>query len=243
MMFSFTHFFLLLLCGIAIGRFVNRADFPSKEAVRKRIKACTFLLWGLEIGKNIFYILVGDHKELLDSLPLYYCSLTLYCGLFSVYAKGHLKKTGDIFIEVGGLVGGIGYLLSPCSTAGSYPAFHFITINSFMYHTIMVYMSLIMIKMHYNRFGIKDVGYYAAIIVLMSILAYGVNQLLHTNFMFISENFPGTPMELLYKLSPFLFPIIITFFQAVPPFFVLYYFLKWWERKGVEQHRYAPKEK
>ena len=68
----------------------------------------------------------------------------------------------------------------------------------------------------------KDIIYYAALIVTISAIAYIVNELCDSNLMFISQNYPGTFIEVIYNLSGKLFPLVMVAAQAVLPFYFIY---------------------
>ena len=201
---------------IAVALFASRR--MDRKEVERVIKRCVLIMSLSELVKIMFNLTVNKQAHYL---PLYYCSIHLYVGWLSAYGKGRLKRMGDVFLLVGGLVGGISYFVSPITTAGKYPVFHFITIQSFAYHSIMIYLSVLFIMTDYIRLKMGDVWYYITPVILISIAAYLVNMRLGTNYMFISRNRPGTPIEIVYNASPRLFPLMITFWQTLPPFFVV----------------------
>lgn len=59
-------------------------------------------------------------------------------------------------------------------------------------------------------------------IVTISAIAYIVNELCDSNLMFISQNYPGTFIEVIYNLSGKLFPLVMVAAQAVLPFYFIY---------------------
>ncbi len=220
-MYSGMHILLLLACTACVVYALWRSRGVEKKEVPRLIRKCTAGLWGLEIAKIVFNLAIGNAANPNTYLPLYFCSLVLYCGLFSGYGKGILKHIGDVFLVVGGIVGGTAYLLSPCTTAGTYPAFHFITIQSYVHHSVMIYLGLLCIFTRYIELQKKDILYYAGFVTAASALAFGVNLVLDTNLMFVSKNNPGTAVEVLYFLNPTLFPLLITFCQAGPTFLIV----------------------
>ncbi len=225
-LFSISHIFLVAICvlAVAVALFATRSLSACRQMRLKR--GLIWFLWFLEAGKILFHVFRHYWKEAINSLPLYYCSLTLYCGLLTVYGKGKWRRLGELFMVIGGFTGGVGYLLVPCSTAGSYPAFHFITACSFLFHAIMLFLSLFLWQTYFRAPAKKEILPYAAVVVCVSILAYGLNRFLGTNLMFISHNYPGTPIAVLYGVSPRLFPVMMTVLQATVPFCLLYPFLK-----------------
>lgn len=221
-MYSPTHIFILVLCAVSIGTLVWQSRKMSKESVLRAIRVCSMVMWGMETAKIIFNLCIGNAGSPGHYIPLYFCSIPLYCGLFSGYGRGKLKKIGDVFLIVGGITGGVGYMLSPCTTAGMYPAFHFITIQSFIHHSLMIYLSIVMVITDYAEIRLRDLYYYASTVFTAAVAAYIINAILGTNLMFVSQTNPGTAVDLVYSLNPKWFSLNITFIQAVPPYFVVY---------------------
>ena len=220
-MFSASHFMLLIICAFFIVWALNKSLNMNKDAVLKTVRRCVAVLWILETAKIIFNLYIGNAHNPNSYIPLYFCSIPLYCGILSSYAKGKLRHWGDVFLIVGGITGGVGYMLSPCTTAGIYPVFHFITIQSYVLHSVMIYLGILFIITDYCPLKMKDIFYYSTIVICFSIAAYTINSVLGSNLMFVSETFPGTAIDIVYSFSPALFPVLITFLQAVPPFIVI----------------------
>lgn len=85
----------------------------------------------------------------------------------------------------------------------------------------MIYLGLLVNITHYVEYGKKDFKYYFWLIIIIGILAYIVNLILDTNLMFVSKNYPGTPIEFLYNLFGRLYPAFAILSQAILPFFVI----------------------
>jgi len=190
----------------------------QQEKVKKIIGRVTIIAWILEIIKIIFNIVIGNGNNPNTYIPLYYCSLLLYAGIFSSVCKGKLKRVGDVFLQTGAIIAGLVFLVFPTTSIATYPAFHFISIQSFVYHGMMIYLGIIMNKANYIELNKNDIIYYALLIVITSIVAYIVNILLDTNLMFISKDFPSNPITIIYKHTGGFYPLIMTFIQAIPPF-------------------------
>ena len=231
--FSMGHFVLLAICAFFIILFLWKNRYADEKRVLNITRICAVLLWGLEIIKIIFNLVVGNWNDPNSYIPLYFCSIPLYCSVMSGWDKGRVKRVGDVFLTVGGLVGGVGYLLSPNTTAGIYQVFHFITLQSYFLHSVMVFLGALYIVTGYCKLVMADLKYYAGTILLMCVLAYTVNGFLGSNLMFVSQNFPGTPVEVIYNLSPVAFPVSMALIQAVPPFLAVYGIVSLFERFSV----------
>lgn len=201
----------------------------------KIIRFSTALMWGLEIAKILFNLVSGNVKSLNSYIPFYFCSMPLYFGIFSGFGKGTVKRIGDVFLVVGGIVGGVMYILSPTTTAGMYPAFHFITVRSFIHHAIMVYIGLLMIITNYVSLKFCDFKIYAITVVIIFTIAHTLNAFLGTNLMFVTRTSPGTVVDIVYNISPEFFPLLMTLIHATLPFLTVYGGTKLWKSKDDEE--------
>ncbi len=221
-MFSIGHLILFSITIVAIIIVFKFTKNKDKETIKKIIKRATLLLWTLEIIKIIFNFAVGNGKNPNNYIPLYYCSLILYAGALSSFGRGKLKRVGDVFLATGSIIGGIFFMVCPNTSLTMYPMFHYISIQSFIFHGTMVYLGMLVGYSNYIDLKLNDIKYYATLIIIISGISYIVNKFLNTNFMFISKNFPGTPIELIYNATGKFFTILMIIIQAIGPFYVIY---------------------
>lgn len=221
-MYSMGHIFLLVASFICIAVALYFTKNFNKEKVKKTIKISTIILWILEIIKIVFNIAIGNIKNPNNYIPLYYCSLILYAGIFSGFCKGKLKRAGDVFISTGAIIGGLFFLFCPNTSLPAYQLFHYISIQSFIFHGTMLYLGVLTNITGYTDLKMKDIKYYAVLLLMMCIVSVIVNKILGTNFMFISNDFPNTPIGVIYKYTGKLFTPFMILIQTVGPFYVIY---------------------
>ena len=221
-MFSIEHFILLALTISCIIIALKYTKNMEKDKVKETIKRATIILWILETIKIIFNIIDYGTGAVNKYIPLYFCSLMLYAGIFSGFCKGTLKKIGDVFLSTGGIIAGIIFLLLPLTSLTAYPALHFITLHSFILHGTMVYIGLLMLITGYVTIEKRDIIYYSSMILTISVIAYMVNLICNSNLMFISQNYPGTFIEIIYKYTGRFFTLFMIASQATLPFYVVY---------------------
>ena len=221
-MYSTGHMILLTITLIVVMMLIQFTKNSDKNRVKKIIKNTTILLWTMEIIKIIFNLAIGHWNNPNHYIPLYYCSIILYAGLFSSYGKGLFKKIGDIFISTGAIIGGAFFLSTPNTSLTMYPMFHYISIQSFVFHGAMVYLGILVNITGYVDLKLKDIRYYAVLITIMSGISYVVNNILDTNFMFISQNFPNTPVEAIFNWAGKYFTIVMCLLQIILPFLIIY---------------------
>ena len=221
-MFSIEHFILLTITLICVAIALKYTKNIREEKIKKTIKKTTIFLWILEIIKIVFNIKNYGFSAVNKYVPLYFCSLILYAGIFSGYCKGTLKKMGDVFLSTGGIIAGLIFLIYPLTSLTTYPILHYISLQSFILHGIMLYIGLLMLITKYTTIEKRDIIYYSAIIVIISGIAYIVNLKFGSNLMFISENYPGTYIETIYNNTGRFFTLFMTLAQATMPFYIVY---------------------
>lgn len=218
--FTAKHFILIAITLIAVA--IALKYTVNKKDVKKIIRNCTIFVWIFEVIIMTFKIATGGIQNVNNYLPLYYCSLLLYAGLFSSFGKGKLKRAGDVFLATGAIVGGIVFIIFPSTSLPSYPMFHLVSIHSFVFHGIMIYLGLLINITNYIELKKTDIIYYSSLVGIVCIIAYIINKIFDSNLMFISKNFPGTAIEILYKLTGKFFTIIMMVGQATVPFYIIY---------------------
>ncbi len=226
--FTIGHFILFALTLVGIFIALKFSVKKSKEEIHKIIKYITIIICILEVIKIVFNIRQNSFSAVNTYVPLYYCSILLYAGLLSSFAKGTLKRVGDVSLATGSIIGGIVFMIYPSTSLPIYPAFHFLSIHSFLFHGTMVYLGILINKTRYIELERKDIKYFASLVAGMSIMALVVNKLFEGNLMFISYNFPGTLIEIVYKLTNggFLFTAVMILLQMTIPFYIIYYAVK-----------------
>ena len=101
--------------------------------------------------------------------------------------------------------------------------------HSFLLHGFMVFVGILLLLRRVFVVRGRDVGYCAGLISVMCLLAFVFNTVyksatgLLANLMFISEDFPGTPVTIVYQLFGRLFPLAMWLIQAFGPFYLVYF--------------------
>ena len=188
-LYNLKHLISIIVIIFLIIISVKNTKINKKEDITRIIRILTLTVWILEMIKIIFNFIIGNINNVNTYVPLYYCSILLYAGILSGFCNGKLKKIGDVFLATGGFFAGIAFLISPGTSLGIYPLFHFISIQSLFYHAVMIYLGLIIVKYNYVTVKLKDIKYYALLVFIICLLAYIINTNFNGNLMFISEGF------------------------------------------------------
>ena len=223
--FTKGHFILIAITIVGIFIALKHSVKKNKEEIHKIIKYITITACILETVKIIYNIKQNSISAVNTYLPLYYCSMLLYAGLLSSFGKNSLKRVGDVSLATGSIIGGIVFLIYPSTSLPMYPAFHFLSIHSFLFHGMMIYLGILINKTRYIELKKEDVKYFAILVGCMSIVALILNNLFDGNLMFISNNFPDTPIEILYKITNggILYSLIMIIAQMTLPFYISYH--------------------
>lgn len=226
--FTKGHFILATITIVAIYIALKCSINKSKEVIHNIIKWLTIDILVMEILKIIYNIKHNSIYDVNTYVPLYYCSMLLYAGILSSFGKGVLKKIGDVSLASGAAIGGIVFIIYPSTSLPIYPAFHILSIHSFLFHGVMIYLGILVNKTKYVELKKEDIKYFTSLIGTMSVIALIVNKFFNGNLMFISNNFPNTPIEILYKITNggILYSLIMIVVQMTIPFYISYYVVK-----------------
>ncbi len=221
-MFTMQHFELIIITILGIVFALKNTLNKTKEEIKEIIKRCTIIMWGLEIIMIIFKLCTGDVRNLNNYVPLYYCSLLLYAGLLSSFGKGTIKRIGDVFLATGGIIGGVVFIILPTTSLPSYPMLHIVSLHSFLFHGTMIYLGLLINITNYIELKATDIKYFSILVGCICVLAYIINKKFGSNLMFISQNFPGMPIEIIYNITGKYYTLVMSLAQMTLPFYIVY---------------------
>lgn len=225
-LFGVEHAVLFLVTALLIGVGVFASRSLGEREVHRVIRAAAVSLWVLETAKITFVLFVNRTTNPNEFVPLYFCSITLYTGVLSGYGRGRWRRLGDVFLATGGLVGGAVFLVSPLTSLTNYPAWHFLSLHSFLLHGTMVYLGLLLLLRRVYVPVLGDMLYHVGTVSAFCLAAAIFNTVYDrahegapiANLMFISKDFKGTPISLLYHLCGPYFPTVICLAQSFLPF-------------------------
>ncbi len=175
--FTKGHFILIGITIISIAISLKHSIKSSKEEIFKIIRKVTIIICILETFKIIYSISLNSLYEVNSYLPLYYCSMLMYAGLLSSFGKGKFQRVGDVFLMCGLSIGGIVFILYPSTSLPTYPAFHILSIYSFLYHGIMLYLGILVNKVRYIELEKQDIKYFASLVGVLCVIAFIINNI------------------------------------------------------------------
>lgn len=224
-MFSIDHLIFTLSAILIIILLLVKSLKKTKEQIDKDIKYIFIIVTILEVLKIIWNFLVRENLELINWVPLYFCSLFIYAsGMYSL-GKGIIKKIGFLWITCGQIIGGVVFILFPASSVGIQPLFHVLTLHSWIYHILTAYVGIILIIKNINIFKFKDILLYGSTTLIMELFVFIFNVIFKTNLMFINE--PGVigPLQYVVDIFGYFYPLIIGLFQGLGTFILSYWII------------------
>lgn len=219
-LFSSGHLLLFGICMVALVVLICITWNKKFENPYKLIRIVSVIVTILEIIKAIWGVSVGRYDAWYDYLPIWFCSLFIPFSLLAGFGKGKIREVSLAFMYYGGLIGGFTYLIFPTTSIGRYPFIHFITFHSMFYHTLMIYMSIFVIRNGLIKPSMKDMKGYVTVVIVACIIAYIVNINLGTNYMFLSNPSNNALLKFALSVTGPLYPVVVTLFQAFVSFFL-----------------------
>lgn len=232
-LFTPEHIILLIITLSFIVFALAHSSEMSKDEVKKIIRISTVTLAILEVVRIGFALTYTKPFDLNGYMPLYFCSLFLYAGIFSSFAKGFLKRMGDVFIATGGILGGLVFLIFPSTSLSLFPAFHFMSIHSFIYHGFMVYLGILVNITDYVTLKKNDLVYYATLVGVLCFICLPLNRIFGSNLMFLSDAFPGKLGRIIFQALGRFYPLLVSLFHMFVPFYFIYYVREYKKKKHI----------
>ena len=170
-LFSTGHVFMLICCIALLVILIRTLLKNESENPYRLVRFVAVLVFVLEIVKTVWGLSAGRYNAWYDYLPIWFCSLFIPFSLVAGFGKGKIKELALSFLYYGGLMGGSTYLVFPTTSIGRYPFWHFITFHSMLYHTLMIFVALYVVKNHLINPSMKDMKSYVITIIAACVVA------------------------------------------------------------------------
>ena len=182
----------------------------SVKSYYKMLRVFAVLFTCLEVFKIIWSWSTGL-KAINNWVPLYFCSLYIYALWFSWSKSRKLKSLGMSFIACACIVAGAVFIVFPTTSFSMFPIYHFNCIYSMVYHSAMVYSSIMLYVTKAYELNFKSVLKYCCFCLFFMFFAEAININFGSNLMFIANpgNIPLPFLKPIYNFSPVLFSAII----------------------------------
>lgn len=204
--FTLMHVCFLLGIGIVIYRLYRYYCKLSAHAQRKfQVGMAIYFL--TEEAIYTLWLLMNCHDQVwVQILPLELCSLCVYMNAACVFTQ---KDTLRFFSGVVGLVAGGVAILYPANISGLYPVLSYRTLNFYILHGAFILFSLLQLQ-DKTLLEYRYIKKNYLIICCMFSIAFVVNLMLHTQYMFV-----GVPPKIGLIASLYQVTGIVFFLPAI----------------------------
>ncbi|MCR5511859.1 MAG: YwaF family protein, partial [Lachnospiraceae bacterium] len=199
-LFHTEHFVIMLLCLMLIAGGLC-ACIRCTDALRKRRlrRVLAISALALMILRLIYVCFI--RANIIYELPLHLCNIAGILCFIHEFGYGRLpgKLTaliGHVLFSVC-LAGAILAILFSDGTA--YPAFHFITIQSNLFHALVILYILICKTEGMIMPSVKDAYRTVLFLAAVSLFVYAVDKTVHANYMFLLGPSSGSPLMPAYN--------------------------------------------
>ena len=220
-MWSATYVIALLVTLAAIAVALLLTKNMTKKKVKWLLIGSSAFTISTEIVKMIFVGVTYGIEE-VEFIPLYFCSLFMYSTILATLKWEPLKNTGLAFLFFGGIIGATAFFAYPSACIPNYPIYHFMCLRTMLFHGLMIYVGITVVRSGYYKPNVKHFKNYAIALSIVGIGAYVHNCLLDTNLMYISKPLGISLSKEIFKLIPNIYPLLFMILQIVVPFFISY---------------------
>lgn len=188
--FDRTHLTALLIVGLLLFVCIRGVIRLPQPVIGRILKITAVLLPFIELARVVWLISTGE-TEWSKLLPLHLCGTQVVFIPLAVFTSSRTVKE---FVYTTSLLGGIVAILFPAGVAGTYPFFHFQTLQTIALHSILIFVPLVMVLGQGFRPQLSRFCRVLGLLVFVALVAGTVDVLFGENYMFLLEPPPGTPL-------------------------------------------------
>lgn len=174
----------LSVAAILVLLFVFRA--ASLRNVERYLRVVAIVMPVLEIVKitweSVWDVKTGRGFNWEGLLPIYTCSLFLYCMAAAALSRGRLREMCLSWVCTIGFVGGMSNLLF-IQGLKWYPVFTFGAMYSMVFHFVMVFTALFFVVTGFVRFRFRNILWAAGVHLAFSAAVIPVDYIFHWDYM------------------------------------------------------------
>ena len=231
-MFNIWHFMTIILFFLCLWLLLRLSRHVHDRYVRRFHVILAIGITLLEALKISSRILKGYGPD--SWVPLYFCSLFLFAVWFALCRWEPLQRGGFAFICMGGVIASVAFTLYPSTSLGMYPLLHPATFHSFIYHLVMCYFGLFLLRRGVYIPRKRDSLYFFLFVLLACVVALWFNDAWGTNCMFLAHPFGLPILQPLLEYSRVLYILTVILGQGVVCFWLHYGLYRILERKAIK---------
>lgn len=187
-LFDATHMAWIIgtaVCAVVLCVLYRRM---SSTARRTTQRAIGLTLMGIYIIRQIILVILGEYG--VGYLPLHLCGMSIYIETIDSMLPNRFTRELCYAVSMPGALMGLLF-----ANWTHLPAFNFIHITSFLFHSIMVVYPLLVIAGGEHRPSLRRLPMCFGFLVAVSVPVYFFNKHFGTNYMFLNKPSPGSPLE------------------------------------------------
>lgn len=195
-LFGVYHFTAMIIVGVTLFFVFKLMKHLSKEKTDFIIKAVAIALPMIEGLKVIWLYSVGQ-TDFVKLLPLHLCGMQVFFIPIAVFTE--LRGFKEL-VYCTSILGGIAAIVYPVGVVDTYPIIHFQTIHTFVFHFILIFIPVALIKFKGFRPEIKNYPKLLGIFLGTAGVAAFVDFKFDQNYMFLNTPPVGTPLEEIFNV-------------------------------------------
>lgn len=217
-MFTIPHIVSALICIFIVVFVLIKTNCKIKGAKSlKLLKTSALVLTVLEAIKISHSFIYGDHY--LDAwFPLSYCGLFIIALWLAGFGSAKMKAIGKAFISLGCPFAGIAFLIFPTTSLMSYPIWHYFSLYSMFYHSLMIFVGITIFRED-KHLSFEKYLNYAVFVLPFSALAIAINTFATSNLMNLREPY-NIPIDFLQNLyadfPPGYIALVLVIYMLIP---------------------------
>lgn len=166
------------------------ACFLMRKLSRKQVgiflKVWSIIAFIAELGYQIWdaywSFRYGNGDYLLNGLPIFTCTMYLYCVIIAAWTKGKVQRVSLAFLTTTSLMCGISGLIQ-LNGLNFYPFWTFGAFNSIFFHFSMAFIGAILLATKYVVIEWKDIIRAYIPLIILAVIAIPVDYVLHADYM------------------------------------------------------------
>ena len=130
-------------------------------------------------------------------MPFHICNLFVFVLLFMAIFKGKVRSFLSDYAFYFGILGCVFAIVIPATTQLYFPAFHFVSINMWLYHIVIGVLGVYLLSSGVYKIRFSNLWRMLAVFIPLIIVAFIFNSFWDTNFCFMNPEKFYYPLNLL----------------------------------------------
>ena|GEM_PF-277344 len=188
---------ILCICLIVAGCILYRRLSSSGKPVMRRCMAAGMIL--LIALRQLYVCLAGDN--IIYDLPLHLCSIAGFvCFVYEYFGKAFPEYAVSVLRQAVFAVLGPGAVMAIVFTDGTmYPPIHFITIESNLFHTLIILYTVILLMDGEIVPAVREAYKSLIFLCIVAVPVYIFDRHFRANYMFLLNPSVGSPFTSVYN--------------------------------------------